>query len=394
MRELAPAALALACACACACGASPTHARDATTASSAAPPVRATTPFAGARFYVDPARVRTLEAAAASDPSHAALFRAAEKIPTAIWVDSIAHVPLVASTLDAVAAARDPSLVPVFVVYDLPNRDCAAKSSAGELTVESGGEARYASEVVDPIAAAFRAHPAIHAAVIVEPDSLANVATNLSIPKCAASEHAYRASIAYAVRAFAQPNVSVYLDAAHSGWLGWDPNRAKIAKIFSEVLAAAGGAGNVRGFAIDVSGYGAVTGDAMKRLAPGNPCDNETDYARKLAADLAKLGVTGEGFVIDTSRAGVPDARAKGGDWCNVKNAGLGPRPEADPSPGVDAYLWIKPPGDSDGTTDRRSPRYDASCASEDAMDRAPEAGVFFAPYFVSLAERADPPLR
>ncbi len=378
MRRLAWVALAVACGGGAPAARAPVVAKHASA-----------NPFDGARLFVDPAWTKNVESVALADPARADLARRVAHVPTAVWIDSIAKVPAVARTLDA--AGTD---VPIFVVYDLPNRDCSAKSSAGELDVAKDGEKRYASEVVDPIAAAFTAHPSQRAIVVVEPDSLANIATNGSVPKCAASEHAYRASIAYAVRAFALPNVAVYLDAAHSGWIGWDGNREKIAKVFAEVLADAGGADKVRGFAINVSGYGAVEGDASKRLEASNPCENETVYANKLAESLAKVGIAGKGFIIDTSRDGVPDARSKGGNWCNVKNAGFGARPRAQPAPWVDAWVWIKPPGESDGTSDPKSPRYDANCSSEDAMPGAPEAGTFFAAYFTSLAEKANPPLR
>jgi cellulose 1,4-beta-cellobiosidase len=54
-------------------------------------------------------------------------------------------------------------------------------------------------------------------------------------------------------------------------------------------------------------------------------------------------------FIIDTSRNGVPSIRKDWGSWCNIKGAGIGFRPEVNPSPNVDAYVWVKPPGDSDG---------------------------------------------
>lgn len=58
------------------------------------------------------------------------------------------------------------------MLFDLPNRDCAAKASAGELTVQHHGEARYRSDFIDPIAAAFGARAGQRVAVLVEPDSL------------------------------------------------------------------------------------------------------------------------------------------------------------------------------------------------------------------------------
>ena len=51
----------------------------------------------------------------------------------------------------------------------------------------------------------------------------------------------------------------------------------------------------------------------------------------------------------DTSRNGRGGIRHEWGAWCNVRGAGLGQRPVATPMPGLDAYVWIKPPGESDG---------------------------------------------
>ena len=39
------------------------------------------------------------------------------------------------------------------------------------------------------------------------------------------------------------------------------------------------------------------------------------------------------------------------GYWCNNKGAGLGQRPTVDPKAGIDAYYWVKPPGESDGSS-------------------------------------------
>jgi cellulose 1,4-beta-cellobiosidase len=91
---------------------------------------------------------------------------------------------------------------------------------------------------------------------ILEPDSLPNLATNLNVPKCAVSDQVYRRSIAYAMSKLTQPNVTIYLDAAHAGWLGWQGNTQKIAAIFKDVLAQAGGADKVRGFATNISNCG------------------------------------------------------------------------------------------------------------------------------------------
>ncbi|HXU60332.1 MAG TPA: glycoside hydrolase family 6 protein, partial [Polyangia bacterium] len=72
---------------------------------------------------------------------------------------------------------------------------------------------------------------------------------------------------------------------------------------------------------------------------------------------------------------------------------GLGERPRAAPAPLVDAYLYIKVPGESDGTSDPRAARFDETCGSEDAAPGAPEAGLVFDDYLIDLGRNAEPPL-
>jgi cellulose 1,4-beta-cellobiosidase len=95
---------------------------------------------------------------------------------------------------------------------------------------------------------------------------------------------------------------------------------------------------------------------------------------------------------VDTSRNG-RTSRTQPGSWCNVRGAGLGERPRAAPAAGIDAYFWVKPPGESDGTSDPAAPRYDPSCSSPDSAPGAPQAGVFFPRYLADLVVNANPPL-
>jgi cellulose 1,4-beta-cellobiosidase len=343
-------------------------------------------PFEGARFYVG-ADWRQQVESAASAPEQAARVRAVASQPVALWISSSEQAKsAVPQWLDAARGQ-----LAVLVLYDLPNRDCAAAASAGEFG--AGDEARYRTEVVDPVAAQLRAHADQRVAIVIEPDSLANLVTNEKVAKCAESADLYRRSVAYAVSTLAMPNVSLYLDAGHAGWLGWDPHRAKFAEIVKDVLDRAGGAQKIRGFATNVSGYGVLRGDDGRRLEPSNPCPDELTYVEKLSADLAKAGITDKHFLIDTSRNGRAGIRSKSAHWCNLKGAGLGERPRAAPAPNVDAYFWIKVPGESDGTSDQSAPRFDPVCASEDAAPGAPEAGRFFPAYLIGLVERANPPV-
>jgi cellulose 1,4-beta-cellobiosidase len=351
-------------------------------------------PFVGSTYFVNPAYTSQVEAAANSHPSDAASIRKLAHIPTAVWLDSIERAQSVTSVLQTAAqqASDGPPALTMFVVYDLPNRDCSAKSSAGELSSEAGGEQRYKSEFIDKIAEQFAAFPTQRIAVVLEPDSLPNLATNMNVPRCSQSDGVYRRSIAYAISKLSLPNVSIYLDAAHAGWLGWDANRLKIAKIFKDVLALAGGADKIRGFSTNVANFNTLSSAEGKRLGPSNPCPDELTYVAKLSESLHREGISGKQFVIDTSRNGRA-VRTTWGNWCNVKGAGLGERPQAAAARLVDAYFWIKPPGESDGVSDPKQPRFDTACVSQDSANGAPQAGQWFESYFVDLVRNANPAL-
>ncbi len=126
---------------------------------------------------------------------------------------------------------------------------------------------------------------------------------------------------------------------------------------------------------------------------PEYAANDEVGYAEDLAKGLAAVGITGKGFIIDTGRDGRANIRTAAGNWCNVKGAGLGERPRANPAPGIDAYLYVKVPGESDGTSDPNAPRFDVNCASDDATPGAPQAGKMFDSYLIDLLKNASPPL-
>jgi cellulose 1,4-beta-cellobiosidase len=95
-------------------------------------------------------------------------------------LDSVSKVPTIATTLtDALAVQKSTgvSQTVTFVVYDLPNRDCAAAASNGEFSVADNGLANYKG-YIDSIATAFAAYPGIRIVAVVEPDSLGNLVTN------------------------------------------------------------------------------------------------------------------------------------------------------------------------------------------------------------------------
>jgi cellulose 1,4-beta-cellobiosidase len=353
-------------------------------------------PFTGAQLYVNPDYVAEVQSSVSMDAADASLLTKMEHFSTAIWLDTLAKVPSVSKYLDdarAHEAASGKPVVTVFVIYDLPNRDCAAAASNGELTVANGGLATYESRYIDQIAAQLAAHPDQRIVAVVEPDSLPNLATNMDIPKCAASEQAYRDGVAYAISKLAAPNVSLYLDAAHAGWLGWPDNMTKVATIFKQVLTAAGGVDKIRGFATNSANYTELHEQPELYDYQFNPCHDELTYVQKLTSALAQVGITNKGFIIDTSRNGRGGIRHQWGSWCNVQGAGIGERPVADPMSGLDAYYWVKPPGESDGTSDATAQRFDPFCANQDATPNAPQAGTWFHSSFVNLVKNATPAL-
>jgi len=198
--------------------------------------------------------------------------------------------------------------VPAFVLYNIPFRDCGSHSSGGA----SGGDDYKAW--IDRLTAQFSGKRAL---VVVEPDALAQL--NCA-PELVRDERL--TLIAYAVNQFAAkaPNVQVYIDAGHPFWVSADEMALRLTKA---------GIASARGFSLNVSNY--VT-----------TADNKV-YGTYLSTLLG-----GKQFVIDTSRNG--NGPADDRQWCNPRGRALGESSRLTPSNGlIDAFLWIKYPGESDG---------------------------------------------
>ena len=110
------------------------------------------------------------------------------------------------------------------VLYNLPDRDCSAGESAGELKSEENGLERYKEEYIKPYAEKVGAADDLTFAIVLEPDSLANAITNTGIPFCEQAVPVYEEGIAHAISQLQFDHVHLYIDAAHGGWLGWDDN--------------------------------------------------------------------------------------------------------------------------------------------------------------------------
>jgi cellulase/cellobiase CelA1 len=97
-------------------------------------------------------------------------------------------------------------------------------------------------------------HTKVEVVLIIEPDSLPNLATNSGIPGCgnSATTNAYKTGVAYAINKFKDLNVTMYLDAAHGGWLGWEDNTGKFVNLLTSMDFSLS---SLRGFSTNVANY-------------------------------------------------------------------------------------------------------------------------------------------
>lgn len=408
-------------------------------------------PYVGAKAYVNP----DWSAKAAAEPGGSAV----SDQPTFVWLDRKAAIQGTADArglkahLDA-AKAQGANLVQL-VIYDLPGRDCAALASNGELGPDD--IAAYQSDYIDPIAAilADPAYASLRIVNLIEPDSLPNLVTNAggtagSTPQCATmkANGNYEKGVGYALHKLgALPNAYNYIDAGHHGWLGWDSNLVPSAQEFKKAATTNGATVNdVTGFIVNTANYSAtkepyvkvtdsVNGQTVRqsKWIDWNQYDDESSYAQGLRTALVAQGFdSGIGMLIDTSRngwggSGRPtgpgpttsvdayvdggriDRRIHAGNWCNQSGAGLGERPATAPDTGIDAYVWAKPPGESDGASqavdndegkgfDRMcDPTYTGNGRNGNnltgALPNSPLAGHWFSAQFRQLLANANPPL-
>lgn len=390
-------------------------------------------PFRNMHLYVNPDYARRASESLRKTSGNAFLNRRigeATKHSTAIWLETVAaisrggsrqhpgfRIHLHEALKQSERSGRGP--VVTLVVYNLPGRDCAARASNGEFGPNDLHS--YKHKFVDPIVDALNADSAYRAvkiAVIVEPDSLPNLVTNQNAAKCAAvvKSGAYVEGIKYVINELgSMQNVYLYLDIGHSGWLGWPSNMDKTVSLYADIIKSTekSGKARIRGLATNVANYTPLVEPYLKSnnvnilrntFYQWNPVFDEATFIRLLSKKFSEKGVRSLGFVTDTSRNGWRirndakpiDQRTSRGSWCNVKMARIGEPPSALPRSNLlmlDANLWIKPPGESDGSSkpipnDERK-QYDSSCSPDDpnndAQPDAPLAGHWFHAYFLRL---------
>jgi len=230
------------------------------------------------------------------------------------------------------AAAKSASTIPVLVAYNIPQRDCNG-FSAGGTTVD--GYLPWIKAVASGIGAS-------QALVVLEPDAVANL-------DCLSSaDQATRLSLLSQAVTILKANAGtyVYLDGGNPNWKTADVIGGRLSK--ANIAAA-------DGFSLNVSNF-YTTAD---NVAFGRAVSNYTGDKH---------------FVIDTSRNGL--GPTSDSQWCNPDGRALGDVPStqtAQADPLVDASLWIKISGESDGT-----------------CNGGPAAGVWWPDYALGLAQRAS----
>ena len=290
-------------------------------------------PMGDTTFWVDPAspaaeQIQMWEREGRKQD--AALLKRIADQPTALWpAGEIDPGPVIRA---ATAAARQEGRTALFVAYDIPHRDCGQHSAGG------AGDADAYRAWIGKFADALGDAKAL---VVLEPDAVAHMVDGCT-PGEYQGEREQLLSEAV-VRLKQQSGTRVYLDAGNPSWI---QDSSKLV----EPLKRAG-VEEADGFSLNVSNFQT---DAVTKK-----------YGVQLSRDLG-----GKHFVVDTSRNGNGPLD---GAWCNPPGRGLGTRPTTDTGEqSLDAYLWIKRPGASDGT-----------------CEGGPDAGQWWPEYALELARNS-----
>ncbi|PGG96144.1 hypothetical protein AJ79_09710 [Helicocarpus griseus UAMH5409] len=321
-------------------------------------------PFEGRQLFVNPTYAESLETTKASftqagDTENAGKVQfVQERVGTFVWVSNIASLGNIDEAITSARATQESTgqeQIVGLVVYNVPDRDCSAGESSGELKVDQNGLARYKAEYIDPYAEKVLGASDLQFAIVLEPDAVANMVTGKDIPLCSNAAEAQRDAIAYAIQQLQAENIHLYFDAANSGWLSSQTTAA--AAEFATIVSKASNS-KIRGFSSNVSNY--------------NTFEAESQYAASLGSALQGQGLPSR-FIIDQGR--VAPNRQDSGNWCNVEDAGFGQPPTTETGdPNVDSIVWVKPGGESDG---------------ECGMAGAPAAGAWFDEYAQMLTRNA-----
>ena len=197
--------------------------------------------------------------------------------------------------------------LPYFVIYNLPNRDLGHYSKGG------ANDATEYLLFLQEFCSGIKGHKPI---IIFEPDALPHT----SLMGTKDSEHRINLIKAGIDILTEESDALIYVDIGHSNWLNPKDAAELIARVSND---------RVRGFSVNVSNY------------------RSTKESMEWALKICEYNDNWH-FVIDTSRNG---NGPHGNDWCNPPGRLVGESPTCDTGEDkCDAFLWIKIPGESDGT--------------------------------------------
>ncbi|MFH8701048.1 glycoside hydrolase family 6 protein [Streptomyces chartreusis] len=301
--------------------ASPTRTRDKVTPTPS--PTRAerkqSTAVVSSRLYRHPdSQVLEWVRDNPADPRHAVIESRIAAQPAAVWFADFTPDTITARVRAVASGGSALGRVPVVVPYAIPDRDCGGYSEGGAPGLDA-----Y-DAWIDRFAAGLGSGDVI---VVLEPDSVAQ-ADCLS-ERARADRFASLARAGRVMKA-ANPRARVYYDAGHSGWNA--PARQ------ADWLRQAGAAST------------ASSDGVFSNVSNFRTTSAEIAYDRQVLDALD--GPASLGAVIDTSRngAGAP----ADGEWCDPSGRKLGRAPTlATGESRIDAYLWVKLPGESDGCKGR-----------------------------------------
>lgn len=240
-----------------------------------------------------------------------ALWLGSEYYPT----DRVADV-----VAEYVGLAEAADKTPMLVVYSIPDRDCGQYSSGGLPGVEA--YKKWVAEVAEGLEGSSPL-------LVLEPDALPFYHGG----ECGNADNRVRL-LRWATRHLADAGAWVYIDAGHSGWTTGDPTTDDTPWDGRAELLKKAGVADARGFSTNVSNF--------RRTKA------EHHYARWMVRELRGLGVKGTKYVVDTSRNGAKDP--VDADVINPTWARLGRAPRLRFDGAFDGTLWVKHPGESDGT--------------------------------------------
>jgi endoglucanase len=420
----------------------------------------------------DPAALKQIASLVrARDLKNAARITAMVTTPQAVWFTDGTAKDVEKSVKKTMAAAALEKRVPVLVAYNVPFRDCAQYSGGGAVDTAAykawiDGFARGVGKgkavvILEPDSLGIIPYNTTiyGASEWCQPKVTASDGSVTPAPGASPEERYIQLQYAAASLSTKAPNTSVYLDGTHAAWLGVGEAAYRIHKAGSDPVS---GTSLAKGFFVNASNFQTTehsiqfsTWVSMCTAFATNPeeggwrlgnfgwcasqynpatdygLDYTPEYVASVTAQIQGLmgsAVASLPFVIDTSRNGkgtldvTPYGAApynqpesvvsalKTGNWCNPPGAGLGLRPDATTSVALlDAYLWIKTPGQSDGSCDiaggARSwdfAQYNPwNLSGDDAQKHFdplwgrvdPAAGAWFSAQALDLAQNANPPL-